>query len=243
MLSYIFIGLLNLASAETPEIEADATIIVEARRNMVVYVEDPIVINNSEKISANFNSDSIVGYVNSHARLGKVKNQRGIYEPVTMHTEKIEVYDSRTISYAYSGCNYTKDALSCGIQNDHYTVRTNISVNNNEIVVRMTLYNSNALIVSSSSRNSREIVSWIRQQEINMIEQTNQQGAQQITGAQNCTGVSCNGITQTQPLASTTTVVNMPKEELPLKFAIPPELLDRHFHQASIGLFANVKLD
>ena len=243
MLSYIFIGLLGTALADIPEQEADATIIVEARRNMVVYVDDPIITNTSEKISVDLNLDSIVGYVNSHAKMGKVKNERGTYEPVTMHNERVEVYDKKTIKYAYEDCNYNRDALACGVANDHYTVRTSISINDSEIVVRMTLYNSSGLIINTSARATREIVAWIKQQEINMTTQTQPQGLQQISGAQNCTGAQCSTLSQTQPVTSNTTTVSVPKESLPLRHSIPPELLDRHLHQASIGLFAGVKLD
>ena len=107
----------------------------------------------------------------------------------------------------------------------------------------MTLYDANALIINTSSRTSREIVEWIRQQEVNVTTQTQPQGMQQVSGAQNCTGGSCPTVTQTQPMTSTATTINMPKEEPPLRFSIPPALLDRHLHQASIGLFTGVKLD
>ena len=52
MLSYILVGL--LFAGEPAELEADATIVVEARRNMVVFVEDPIIANSSEKIKIYF---------------------------------------------------------------------------------------------------------------------------------------------------------------------------------------------
>ena len=242
MLSLILV-MLSFAGEPVDDYNVDETIVVEARKNMVVYVEDPIVVNASEKLAEDFNSDSIVGYVNSHARFGKVKNERGTYDPVTMHTDRIEVYDSKTIEYAYSECDYGKDPIACAIQNDHYTVRTNISINDREIVVRMTLYDSSALIVSTSSRTSREIVEWIRQQEVNVTTQSQPQGVQQIAGAQNCTGNSCPTVAQTQQLTTQTTTVNIPKEEPPLRFSIPPNLLDRHLYQASIGLFTGVKLD
>ena len=124
MLNLILGGLLY-AGEPNSEYVADETIIVEARRNMVIYVDAPTITNSSKKIRSDFNSDSIIGFINSYAHMGKVKNSRGIYEPVTMHTDKIEVYDSRTIKYAYSDCNYKRDALECGNQNDHYTVMTN----------------------------------------------------------------------------------------------------------------------
>ncbi len=243
MLVFILVGLMNMAVADAPEpVYADATIIVEARKNMVIYVEEPIIVNSSENINSNFNHDSIVGYVNSHAKLGKVKNARGSYEPVTMHTDKIEVYDKKTIKYAYPECSYKRDALWCGVQNNHYTVRTNISINDREVVVRMTLYDSSALIVSTSSRTSKEIVEWIRQQEISTT-QNSKDASQQILSGQNCSGGSCNVMTAQQPVTDTNTITKKPKEDLPIRFSIPPKLLDQHIHQASIGLFVGIKLD
>ena len=53
MFKAILLGLL-MSNAMAQEPEADATIIVEARRNMVVYVEDPIIDNSSNKLTANF---------------------------------------------------------------------------------------------------------------------------------------------------------------------------------------------
>ena len=244
---YALVGLIvqNLyAGVPTPnEVKVDETIIVEARRNMVVYVDEPTIMNSSEKISSEFNTDSIIGYVNSHARLGKVKNSRGTYEPVTMHTDRVEVYNIDTIEYAYSDCNYKRDPMTCSIQNDHYLVKTNISINDQEIIVRMTLFDSNALIVNSSSYSSREIVKWIKQQEETTAVVTNPRGSQTVSGGNNCSGNSCSAISRTQQLSSTTTTTSKPKEELPLRFSIPPKLLDKNLHQASIGLFAGVKLD
>ena len=232
----------NALAGDPADEKVGATIVVEARRNMVVYVEKPTIDNVSEKISDSINDASIVGYVNSHARLGKVKNAMGIYEPVMMHTERVEVYDSSTINYAYEDCNYQRDAIKCAVQNDHYVVRTNISINDHEIVVRMTLYDSNALIVNTSSNSSREIVKWIKQQEINSVTQTSPAAVSSIQG--NCTGGVCNSTSLSQPNAgSTITSVSKPKEELPIRFSIPPRLIDKNIHQASIGLFAGVKLN
>jgi len=245
---YILLGLLiqNLHAGGYPVSGndiANETIVVEARRNMVIYVEEPIIDNSSKKINANFNDDSIVGYVNSHARLGVVKNKVGTYEPVTMHTERIEVYSLETIKYAYDECDYRRDSLACAVHNDHYLVRTNISINDREIVVRMTLYNSDALIVNTASHTSREVVKWIKQQAMSTTSSTSPTGRQTITENNNCSGTTCDKRAVDQTLNSTTTSVDKPKEEVPLRFAMPPKLIDKNIHQASLGLFIGVKLN
>jgi len=242
----ILIGLVvQIAYADEPTLLDDEnvgeTIIVEARRNMVIYVEDPIIDNVSKKISDDINDASIVGYINSHSRLGKVKNQRGIYEPVTMHTERIEVYDPNTINYAYEDCNYKKDALACAVKNDHYLVRTNISINDHEIVVRMTLYNSSALIVNTSSNGSKEVVKWIKQQEVRSNSATTTPTVVQPSNV-NCVGANCIPV-PVNPQINSVTNIDKPKEDLPLRFSIPPRLIDKNLHQASIGLFMGVKLN
>ena len=246
-MSYILLGLMvQVLHAGNPlsgnEI-ANETIVVEARRNMVIYVEEPVIDNSSEIISSSFDKDSIAGYINSHAMLGTVKNEFGTYEPVAMHTDRIEVYSSETVKYAYDECNYKRDALACAVKNDHYLVRTNININDREVVVRMTLYNSRALIVNSSSHSSREIVKWIKQQAVSSTTSKGQTGIQTRLQDRNCYGVTCDKQPSDQLINLTTTSIDKPKEEEPLRFAMPPKLIDKNIHQASIGLFMGVKLD
>ena len=244
MFSILF-GLMiqSLYAGEPGNVKVDDTLVVESRMNMVVYVEEPVIDNISKKISSHINNGSIVGYVSSHARLGKVKNERGIYEPVTMHTDTVEVYDITTIKYAYEECDYISDALLCAIQNDHYLVRTNISISDHEIIVRMTLYSSTALIVNTASYSSRSVIKWLKQQEINTSVTTSPTLNPRASSGTNCSGTSCSSRTTSQPQIATTTSVNKPKEEMPIRFAIPPRLLDKNIHQASMSLFVGVKLD
>ena len=240
---FLYLILTFFALGQEPELVANETIIVESRRNMVIYVEEPVIDNSSENISSSFDRASIAGYINAHAMLGTVKNKFGTYEPVAMHTERIEVYSSETIKYAYDECNYKRDALACAVKNDHYLVRTNININDREVVVRMTLYDSRALIINSSSHSSREIVKWIKQQAVSSTSSKGQAGIQTRLQDNDCFGVICDNQTSDQIINLTTTSIDKPKEEKPLRFAMPPKLIDKNIHQSSIGLFMGVKLD
>jgi len=55
--------------------------------------------------------------------------------------------------------------------------------------------------------------------------------------------VICDNQTSDQIINLTTTSIDKPKEEKPLRFAMPPKLIDKNIHQSSIGLFMGVKLD
>ena len=81
----------------------------------------------------------------------------------------------------------------------------------------MVLYNPEALIVNHSTATSREIVRWIKQQELIIVQRQSMMGSE--------------------------TMIHKPKEELPLKWQIPPKIWDTHFYKMSIGLFTAVKLD
>ena len=207
----------NLYAEDNSANRVNKTIVVTETKNLVVYVDKPIVVNSVNTVDPSFNSKSIVGYVNSHIRNSKVKNNIGTYENAAYAYEKIKVYDSETIDYAYSNCSYKKDALKCGYKNNNYTIKTYINIAPHQIAIKLVLYDSDALIVNQSTVTSREYVRWIKQQEVI--------------------------ITQRQSMSGSSTTIHKPKEELPLKWQIPPKIWEKQFYRASINLLTSVKLD
>ena len=160
-----------------------------------------------------------------------------IYEPVTMHGG-MKVYNKDTVSYVWEDCNYDRDYRECSFRNDHYYLETHVTVDENEISVSMSLYDSRLQIVGSSMRTNQKVIKWIRQQEevIN-----NSSGTSPIGANTNCVGNSCNVV----PINGTTqnSTVTKKKEELPLKWEMPPKLLNKMIHQTSLGLWAGVKIN
>ena len=129
----------------------------------------------------------------------------------------MKVYNADTIKYVWADCNYSEDYASCSGENSHYFVETHITVTEEEVVVNMTLFNQEFQPISTSSRSSKKIINWIKQQEVI--------------------------VTQQQGMFGSTTTVHKPKEEMPLKWEIPPRLFSQMIYQASIGLWTGVKLD
>lgn len=203
--------------------EPSTTIIVEAHKDVEMYVS-PIKVMNYTKhteVETIIDPDAAFTYAGSYFRYVKLSNGHGGFEPASITGHNLKVLNNRTVKYTWDNCNYDKDALGCSIQNNHYYLETIVTVDDNQLVVKTTLYDPNAQVVFSNSKTDDKIVRWIKQQEIT------------ITQTQ-----------QTSPLGggNTTTAINIPKEELPLKWEIPHRLTDDMLQQLMFGSFVGLKL-
>ena len=211
---------------ETQDTSGIMEITVDAHRDIEFYVA-PIKVKNytqQTNVEVVIDTDAAFTYAGSYISHIKVSNGRGAYEPPSVLNKKVLVYNERTIKYAWEDCNYRKDALGCSIQNNHYYLETIVTVDDNELVVKTTLYDPYAQVVISSSRSDSKIVRWIKQQEIKMTQ--SQQGGGLLGGS-----------------GGTTVTVEKPKEELPLKWEIPHSLTDRMIQQLMLGTFVSIRLD
>ena len=206
--------------------EPAMTMIVEASRDIEFYVA-PIKVHDytSEDITieAVVDKDSAFTYMGSYIRNIKVSTGRGGHAPASITGHDVKVYNERTIKYAWEDCNYKRDPLGCSIKNSHYYLETIVTVDDNQLVVKATLYDPDAQVVLSSSRTDDKIIRWIKQQEIT-IRQEQQQGG--LLGG-----------------SGQSTTVHKPKEEMPLKWEIPHTLTDRMIQQIILGTSASIKID
>lgn len=214
--------------------EADLEIVVEASKKFEVYVA-PIKYNiYDESIEAKVDPSSVFAYSSQHWKMAKVYNGHGGYEPITLNTDGFDVYSEETISYTWDNCNYKKDAKACSFKNNHYLLETIITVDENELTVNMMLYDSRMQVVATGSSFVRKKVRWIEQRE-----SFNSTESYSSVGIQNCFGQGCapNNIQ-----SGYSSINNQPKEEIPLKFEIPHKLLNKHIHQASVGLWLGLRI-
>jgi len=210
--------LVSFVFAQEPEAStsADETIVVEAHRDFEVYVAPVVLDVQSTKVEAVVAKKTVFTYASRFARQAKVRNERGTgWEPVSLDHE-IKVYDEDTIEYIWDNCDYKADPKKCSYQNNHMLQETIITVDDHQIVVNMILYNSDLTVLGSSVYTSNSKINWIRQQEITMSQQ--------------------------QGIMGSSTTVHKPKEELPLKWLIPANLLDKHISQASALLWTGIRL-
>lgn len=180
-----------------------------------VYVSPISFVNraSNETITISHEADAPFYYSSLFARSAKVSNGTGGYEPV----EKARVYGRDTIKYAFSSCDYRRDALGCSIKNGHYYVETIATYNDDQMIFRSILFSPEGTVVNTSSRTDEMVVNWIKQQEITIVESEGRGGKQTMT--------------------------HYGKEELPLKWEIPYELVQHDVHQTIKGLWTGVKLN
>ena len=212
--------LLNTLFADEPVIvnEPSETAVVEAYRDIHVYVS-PIQVHNltwKKEIESIIDTDAAFTYSGRLWRNSKILNERGTWDNAGYSGQKVKLYNERTIGYAHDNCNYALDGLGCSINNSHYFLETIIHVDDHQLVIKTTLYDSDAQIISSAVRTNDMVITWIKQQEITVIQNQTREGTQTIT--------------------------HKPKEEMPLKWEIPHMLLDKDLAAAMRGLWVGAKL-
>ena len=146
----------------------------------------------------------------------KVRNGRGTYSPVLMEFEDVRVYNNKTIKYYYE-CDYRIDPMRCSFENGHFFVETVVTVDDNQLTVRMTMYDPELQVVNSGLSTEEMQVNWIKQQEVTNVQNTARDG-------------------------SKTEVTHYGLEKHPLKWEIPHHLLEKHIREAAAEMWLGAKI-
>ena len=237
----------SLLFAQQPEpVTENATIVVEAYHDIQVYVAPIQIVDRTQEtlVEAVIDADAAFTYSGTFWRHAKVPAGVNSWQPVTMANRKLKVYNSHTIKFVWEDCNYDRTPMKCSFKNDHYFLQTIVHVDDNQLVVKATLYDSDAQVVNNSTRTDNKIIKWIKQQEINVSQGMPSQPLQQTLPQQNCGLANCSPVVQipaNQP--SPTITVNKPKEEMPLKWEIPHTLTDSMVRQVMLGVWTGVRLE
>lgn len=218
------------------EPQPNETIIVEAHKDLEIFVAPTTVSNSSDNININFHEDVIWGYASAHFHNAKIKNERGTYEPLLLNNEKPMFYNETTIDYVWEGCDYKKDPKKCSFENNHYLLESHIVIDDSQLVLTLYLIDPDLQIISRSTITDDKVVKYIKQQE----ELVEKKAAVDGPPTTNCFGGACSTVPQTRTENETSL---KKKEELPLKWEISPTLLNKHFHQASLLLWSSTRFD
>ena len=146
----------------------------------------------------------------------KVRNERGTYSPVLMEFEDVKVYNEKTIKYFYN-CDYRLNPMKCAFDNKHFFVETVVTVDDNQLTVRMTMYDPQLQVVNSGLSTAEMEVNWIKQQEVTNIQTTQQDGTK-------------------------TNLTHYGMERMPLKWEIPHHLLEKHIREAAAEMWLGAKI-
>lgn len=191
---------------------------VAQAKNIDFYVAPIRVHNRTEFKNIEDVIDEQLAFVISsgYSRTFKVTNERGAFVPGPMEFDSIRVFNKKTIGY-YHKCNYILDPLKCTMQNEHYYVETIVTVDDNQLTVRMTMYGPDLQVVNSSIATEEMQVNWIKQQEVTNIQTTQRDGTK--------TNLTHHGL-----------------ERHPLKWEIPHHLLYKHIREAASELWLGTRI-
>lgn len=200
MIALSLLAFLGIAQAETIDFYVAPTIVENHTRNK--EIEQDIDVQLAFAISSSYKESFKV-----------IKNNRHMSAREAF--DEIRVFNNETIKY-YSDCDYEKEPMKCSFGNNYY-VETVVTVDDNQLIVRMTMYDPNLQVVSNGYSTEDMIVNWIKQQEVTYIQQTAQDGTK-------------------------TDLTHYGLERLPLKWEIPHHLLEKHIRQATVGCWLGIKI-
>jgi hypothetical protein len=200
MIALSLLTFLGIAQAETIDFYVAPTIVENHTRNK--EIEQDIDVQLAFAISSSYKESFKV-----------IKNNRHMSAREAF--DEIRVFNNETIKY-YSDCDYEKEPMKCSFGNNYY-VETVVTVDDNQLIVRMTMYDPNLQVVSNGYSTEDMIVNWIKQQEVTYIQQTAQDGTK-------------------------TDLTHYGLERLPLKWEIPHHLLEKHIRQATVGCWLGIKI-
>ncbi len=152
----------------------------------------------------------------AYSRTFKVTTDRGTFVPAPMEFESIRLFNDKTVGYFYQ-CEYKKDPIRCAIQNEHYYVETVVTVDDNQLTVRMTMYGPDLQVINSSISHEDMQVNWIKQQEVTNIQSTDRNGTK-------------------------TNLTHYGLERHPIKWEVPHHLLEKHIREAASELWLGAKI-
>ena len=202
MIASSLLFLLGLASAETLDFYVAP-----------IRIHDRTETQNIEKV---IDGEFAFTLSSAYSTSFKVSNQRGTYSPVLMEYDDVRVYNNKTIKYYYD-CNYVLDPMKCAFDNNHFFVETIVTVDDNQLTVRMTMYDPQLQVVNSGLSTEEMTVNWIKQQEVTNVQSTARDGTK-------------------------TEMTHYGLERMPLKWEIPHHLLEKHIREAAAEMWLGAKI-
>ncbi len=90
-----------------------------------------------------------------------LEHQLNRFTGVKIWNGEINVYDWKNVQYmpTYKRCNYN-DAVMCGVQNGHWTLRTIVSVGDKYSILTVYLYDEAGRVIASSDQTAWGIIRW-----------------------------------------------------------------------------------
>jgi hypothetical protein len=159
MLFMLFFALFSSAYAEEP----GASIVIEEQKPdyqvIQIYVDITEVHTPDGKVGTSSPLNVMMAQQAQTTSFLEYKLNR--FTGVDIWNGEINVYDQKNIQYmpTFKQCNYN-DAVRCGIQNGHWTLRTIVSVGDKYSVLTVYLYDETGRVIASSDQTTWGTIRW-----------------------------------------------------------------------------------
>tara|TARA_A100001015_G_scaffold187643_1_gene209003 strand:- start:462 stop:1124 length:663 start_codon:yes stop_codon:yes gene_type:complete len=164
--------LLSAVYAEEP----DASIMVEENRPnyqvVQIYVDITEVHTPDGKIGTSMPLNIMMAEEAQKTTI--LENRMHRHTGAEVWNGEINVYDWKNVQYmpTYKKCNYN-NAVKCGIQNGHWTLRTIISVGDKYSIFTVYLYDETGHVIASSDQTAWGTIRWKPRWKLTRIKEQN----------------------------------------------------------------------
>ena len=94
---------------------------------------------------------------------------------------RIDVYNLRNIHYIHSDCNYATEPIRCGVRNNHWTLKTFVTVGDKYSTIVTKLYDSKAREISGSIKTRWGTIRYLPQWKITKVKEVGGFGGGKMT--------------------------------------------------------------
>ena len=163
------------ARAEQP----GASIVIEEERPdyqvVQIYVDITEVHDPQGQVGTSMPLNIMIAEEAQHTSI--LENRMHRHTGAEVWSGEVNVYDWKNIKYmpTFKKCDY-RNAVKCGIQNAHWTLRTIVSVGEKFSSFTVYLYDEKGFVIASSSQTTWGTIRWHPQWKITKIKQNTMYG-------------------------------------------------------------------
>jgi len=159
MLFMLFFALFSSAYAEEP----GASIIIEEQKPdyqvIQIYVDITEIHTPDGRVGTSYPLNVMMAQQAQTTSL--LRDNLNRFTGVDIWNGEINVYDWKNIQHmpTYKKCNYN-DAVKCGVQNGHWTLRTVVSVGDKFSILTVYLYDERGVVIASTDQTAWGTIRW-----------------------------------------------------------------------------------
>ena len=168
----LFFALFSSAYAEEP----GASIIIEEQKPdyqvIQIYVDITEIHTPDGRVGTSYPLNVMMAQQAQTTSL--LRDNLNRFTGVDIWNGEINVYDWKNIQHmpTYKKCNYN-DAVKCGVQNGHWTLRTVVSVGDKYSIFTVYLYDETGHVIASSDQTAWGTIRWKPRWKLTRIKEQN----------------------------------------------------------------------